>query len=82
VNRVIHAHAQRGGRGWVVQCREVAVVTQGRTLDETVANLSHAVALHLEGEELAALGIAPDPVLLVALEIRPVRCRRARSNRD
>jgi len=72
MNSVIHAHAQRGGRVWVVECLELAVVTQGRTLDETVANLGHAVALHLEGEDLATLGLAPDPVLSVTLEIRPV----------
>ena len=39
--------------GYVAECIEVAVVTQGQTIDETVANLKDAVALHLEGESPA-----------------------------
>jgi predicted RNase H-like HicB family nuclease len=42
--------------GWVATCEEIAVVTQGETLDEVTANLREAVALHLEGEDLATLG--------------------------
>lgn len=41
--------------GYVAECIEVAVVTQGQTIDETVANLKEAVALHLEGEAPATL---------------------------
>lgn len=41
--------------GYVAECMEIPVVTQGETLDETVANLNEAVALHLDGEDLAAL---------------------------
>ncbi len=41
--------------GFVAECLEPAVVTQGATLDETVANLREAVALHLEREDLAEL---------------------------
>jgi len=42
--------------GYVAECLEIAVVTQGRTLDETVRHLKEATALHLEGENLAAAG--------------------------
>jgi predicted RNase H-like HicB family nuclease len=35
--------------GYVAECVEIAVVTQGRTLDETVANLREAVRLQLAG---------------------------------
>ena len=45
--------------GYVAECVEIAVVTQGATLDETVANLREAVQLHLEGEDLADFGLAP-----------------------
>ncbi|MBI4229420.1 MAG: hypothetical protein HY608_01135 [Planctomycetes bacterium] len=43
----------------------IPVTTQGRTLDGTVTNLREAVALHLEGEDLSALGLASDPALIV-----------------
>ena len=71
MNRIIHAHAQKCERAWVAECQEIAVVTQGATLDEVVSNLSEAVALHLEGEDPAAFGLAPNPVLSVTVEIQP-----------
>lgn len=58
--------------GFVAECLEVSVVTQGRTLDETIANLRDAVSLHLEGEDLDEMGLAPDPTLLVTIEVPSV----------
>ena len=42
-------------RGYVAECLDLAVVTQGRTLDETVQNLREALLLHLEEEDLAEM---------------------------
>jgi hypothetical protein len=47
------------------------VVTQGQTIDETVANLKDAVALHLEGEAPATFGLRERPTLLITLEVDP-----------
>jgi predicted RNase H-like HicB family nuclease len=58
--------------GFVAECLELAVVTQGATLDETVANLREAVSLHLEGEDLAGLGLASEPAVVVSMELEPV----------
>jgi len=49
------------------------VVTQGQTVDETLENLEEAITLHLEGEDLEALGFAKDPSILVTIEIEPHR---------
>jgi predicted RNase H-like HicB family nuclease len=58
LQRTIHAIVRPGDEsGFVAECVEIAVVTQGKTLDETVANLQEAVTLHLEGEDLAELGL-------------------------
>ena len=56
-------------RGYVAECVEIAVVTQGATLDETVANLREAVQLHLEGENPADFGLAANPTLVVTMEL-------------
>jgi predicted RNase H-like HicB family nuclease len=65
----VHAVVRRS-RGWYVgECLEVAVVSQGRTLDELVDGLREAVALHLEGEDAAALGLIPAPRLAVTYEL-------------
>ena len=55
--------------GYVAECLEIPVVTQGATLDEVSANLREAVALHLEGEDLTALGLAPSPSIVVTFEL-------------
>jgi predicted RNase H-like HicB family nuclease len=57
--------------GYVAECMEIAVATQGATLDEVVADLREAVELHLEGEDLAELGLAPKPTIVVTLEMEP-----------
>ena len=59
-------------RGYVAECLNLAVVTQGRTLDETVQNLREAIQLHLEGEDLAEMGLAPNPPVLITLAMEPV----------
>ena len=57
--------------GYVAECIEVAVVTQGQTIDETVANLKEAVALHLEAEAPATFGLRERPTLVITLEVDP-----------
>lgn len=64
----VHTIVSRGAAGFVVECLEVAVVTQGRTLDEAVSNLREALVLHLEGEDLGALGFTPSPRLVITYE--------------
>ena len=58
--------------GFVAECVEIAVVTQGTTLDETIANLREAIDLHLEGENLSELGLAANPAVVVTMELEPV----------
>lgn len=58
--------------GYVAECQNLAVVTQGKTLDETVHNLREAISLHLEGEDLAEMGLSSHPPLLVTMEMEPL----------
>jgi predicted RNase H-like HicB family nuclease len=64
----IHATVTRGGAAYVAECWELAVVTQGRTLDEVVVNLREALSLHLDGEDMRVLGLASAPRLVVSYE--------------
>lgn len=54
--------------GYVADCIEIPVVTQGATLDQTLTNLKEAVALQLEGEDLSRWGLSPQPMVIVAME--------------
>ena len=69
INAVVRAGEESG---FVAECVEIPIVTQGRTLDETMANLREATQLHIEGEDLARLGLAPNPTLVVTIELDPV----------
>ncbi len=72
MQRTIKAIVYPGESGYVAECAGLSVVTQGGTLDETITNLQEAVALYLEGEDLAALGLAPNPSLIVTFEVEPL----------
>lgn len=65
----IHAVVQRDEEAYVAECLEVAVVTQGRTVDELISNLQEAIALHLQGEDLETLGLSEKMDLVVTYEL-------------
>ena len=72
LQRTIKAVIRPGEQsGYVAECLEVAVITQGQTIDETVANLTEAVVLHLDGETPATFGLREHPTLVVTLEVDP-----------
>ncbi|MCY4281836.1 MAG: type II toxin-antitoxin system HicB family antitoxin [Gammaproteobacteria bacterium] len=53
---------------FTAECLEVAVVTQGASLDELLANLREALGLYLDGENHALLGLKSDPRLVLSFE--------------
>ena len=71
LQRTIKALIRAGEEsGYMAECLEIPVVTQGQTLDEVTRNLCEAVELHLADEDLEALGS------LRALSARPRSNRR------
>ena len=68
----IHAIIRPGDeRGYIAECLEISVITQGRTLDEISQNLLQAVSLHLEGEDPTEFGLVAKPSLVVTFELQP-----------
>ena len=53
---------------YVARCLEISVITDGPTLDETLANLREAIELHLKGENPREFGLVPDPGLQITLQ--------------
>ena len=73
LQRTIKAVIRPGEQsGYVAECMEISVVTQGATLDEVTHNLQEAVQLHREGEDVAELGLVSNPTILVTLELEPM----------
>ena len=71
LQHTVKALVRKGEQYYVAECVEIAVVTQGETLDQTLANLQEAVALHLEGEDPSIFGLVPSPTILVTMELEP-----------
>jgi predicted RNase H-like HicB family nuclease len=69
MKKIIQVHIYKGEEHYIAECIDLPVVTQGKTLDEVVANLKEAVELHLEGENLTDYDIVPQPTIIANLEI-------------
>jgi len=72
VKRIIQVRIFRGEKQYVAECLDLPVVTEAPTLDELAANIREAIALHLEGEDLAELGLADNPAVIATLELDAV----------
>ena len=60
MKRTIQVRIRRDEHQFVAECLDLPVVTQAATLDELAFNIREAIALHLEGEDLAELGSSSD----------------------
>ncbi len=72
VKKIIQVHISRGESHFVAECLDLPVITQGKTLDELAQNLREAIALQLEGENLADFGLADNPSILASFELEPL----------
>ena len=64
----IHAVVTESEGLFTAECLEVAVVTQGASLDEILINLREALELLISGEDHNLLGLEPDPRLVLNFE--------------
>lgn len=72
MKRIIQVRISKGESAYVAECLDLPVVTEAPTLDELTKNVREAIALHLEGENLSELGLAPDPTILATMEVEAV----------
>lgn len=69
MKKIIQFKIYKGEKYYVGEGMDLPIVTQGKTIDETVKNLEEALNLYLENEDLADFDIAPHPSALVNLEL-------------
>lgn len=72
MRRTVFVNIFRGEKYYVAECSDLSVVTQGKTLDETVENVKEAIALALEDGDAQELGFVEDPVIVITYEVEPV----------
>lgn len=74
MKRIIQFHISKGDKFYVAEGADLAIVTQGKTLDELAKNIQEAVELHLEGEDPADFGFEHNPSVLMNFELpTPIR---------
>ena len=66
---IIQFHISKGEKYYVAEGVDVAIVTQGKTLDELASNIQEAVSLHFEGEDFESLGFIKSPSVLLNFEL-------------
>ncbi len=72
MKRTIQVRIFRGDRKFVAECLDLPVITEADSLDQLAQNIREAISLHLEGEDLAELGLAADPTILATMELPAV----------
>lgn len=72
MKKTIQVRITKGNTHFVAECLDFALVTQGKTLDELTKNLEEAIALHLEGENLADYDLIEKPSILAIFEFEPM----------
>ena len=72
MKRTIRVRIFRGDRKFAAECLDLPVVTEAESLDKLAENIREAIALHLEGEDLAEIGFSADPTILAIVELPAV----------
>ncbi len=72
MKNIIQFHISKGEKYYVAEGVDVAIVTQGKTLDELASNIKEAVELHFEDEDPESLGFAKFPSVLLNFELPQV----------
>ena len=73
MHRTIQVNVYPGEEGWyVAEAAHLPVVSQGRTIDETIRNVREALELHLESEDLRELGLYRDAPVIITMEMEPL----------
>lgn len=67
--KTVQVRIFRAEKKYVAECLDLAVATEGNTLDEVAANIREAITLHLEGEDLEELGLAENPTIVATVEL-------------
>ena len=58
--------------GFVAECIDLPVVSQGEMIDKALENVRQALELHLEDEDAESLGISVTAPLLTTLQLAPL----------
>lgn len=69
MKNILQFQISKGDQYYVASGVDLPIVSQAKTLDELVKNLTEAVQLHLAGENLKEMDLGDHPHILVNMEV-------------
>ncbi len=69
MKQTIHFLITKSDQYYIAECKEVAIVTNGKTWDELVANIREATELHFEVANEHSAGKTQQPSISVNFEL-------------
>ena len=73
MKKVIHAYITPENDGFRAQCFEPCLVTHAESLQEAINGIQQAIGLRLAGGNLHEMGFAPEPKIVIAFFLGPLR---------
>jgi predicted RNase H-like HicB family nuclease len=64
MKRVINVQITRGEQYYIAESLDLPIVTQGKSLDELIANIREAIELALEDGDAERLGVVQNPSIV------------------
>jgi len=68
--KTVTAVIRKGEKYYIGECIEIDVITQGKTIDETIKNLKEAVILYFEGEKLDNFELSGEPAITFPINVK------------
>ena len=68
MREIIQCIIYHGEKYYIAECLDFPITTQGKSIDEAVANIREAVFLHLEDENLEDYGFIAHPKIEIRIE--------------
>ena len=69
MRKVINISIYQGENYLVAEGINIPIVTQGKSYNELMSNLSEAISLFLEGEDLSTFDIDTNPAIIANFEL-------------
>jgi len=69
MKKIIYFNISKGESHYIAECMDLPIVTQGKTLDETIENIREAFSLHMDNENFSELGITSHPAISVNFDL-------------
>ncbi len=66
---------RKGEKFYIGECVEIDVITQGKTIDETIKNLKEAIALYFQDDRAEIFQLPDEPPITFSVDVNQYATR-------